>query len=1540
MKNAKKIFLLVLIVGVLFLALRGWNDEDLFTTVVRTGAKPNVVFLQDCSGSMREGIYHPDYNPNQIISDVSTTYANFTNIDDNLTRTLWHIRWYYVNGTTKRIYDANDGDDGTTDYTTIASFTSPTLVVGSLGSNIKVGDWILQYDSSDASNLAKQAVAKVTAKTGPVSSQYTLTLSDIQGTFTATRRLYIRNGSYNASYMSARVVCLYGTNIKQSNVWYDQDSENYAKWLFAKTDETQRQQISMFSLLGAHIEQRCYTDRVSPLAATNPDNTAETLLAEWNRVWPQVFPNKIAALGGDITSSAISISYSDAKASFQGYLSGFYIKIDSETMLVNSNTPGSTTVSGTLTVTRAQKNTQATSHPSGSKILIYNQAAPLSPVINEYTPASSLFSSTQHVDEPTGMVDMTWTENIDPDGNGTYHDYYRYKRVFSRIQVAREALADVATAKNKLLKVAELENTIGIGQTSFTYLMGTANFVTMDPAVATFYIKVMDPANPDDDEIMLVTGHDTTVTPHELTVTRAQNGTTAYNHNIGSAIQIYTGVRDEVIIGLFTFASTIMRQALTDFGQKNADGTYLPASYINGYLDSIWDNINATSATPLAVALADVWQYFKPGSSSSTGSDAYRTSGTDDDWQVVTKNWGFETLADGHPHPKGSPVLYWCQNNYVVVVTDGQANGDSVLKASGYGVFYNKLQRTAAPTPGEYCRWNYANGWGDLDARDTNHDTSGLYCPGNTCWLNSNSPAGTDYLDDVAYFMYHQDMFPTRKVVGGQLVTASTLYNEVDSDPYKVWDGDQNISTYTVGLTIRNDMLTETAANGHGMNFTASNYQELSDSFLSIMDSIKMREDPMMYTTYAAPKQSVTSGKYGYVAHFVPRADRSMWEGHLRRFRLGDDGNFPENIDLLDASNRGAVTATIDGVPTSVPSYQWDVETLLLGRTTARTVYTAKGDPKVRVDFNNTQIVHGDLGVDTDAKRDTIINFITNFNSTYTTYKYGDTFHFNPLLVGYPLKWKSFYDASYLSFYNHYSGVGSGSITRKEVVYVGANDGKLHCFLSETDTVLGLSGGHELWSFIPPSQLKRLQKPALNPSATSGHTYFVDGKALVKDIRVSTTYNDYRDWKTVIFFGMGLGGLSVGTDSWGPGHSYCALDVTDPMNPIFLWEFDDGYDPTSRPDGRMGLTEAKPVVVDINNGSTTFPAVILAGGYNMTEVPADSDDDGIQEYIKEEGKALYILNAATGALVKKFIYGTSITQTGDASIGYTQTNPGFTCAMTSAPAVLDKTGDGIADCIYQADTGDYHVANNRGAKIWKIECLGDPANWQVQELYQADAGQTIFISPSLGFDASYRVLVMFGTGRRSQPTEASGSLYTNLTGQFVSFFDTGSGPLPLSNANLIDITTALSTETGTSFDMKDTNGATISYGFYSNFVKGSNEILFEPSPLFLASRVYFMTFSPQGSGGGGSSDDPCSCDSADGGQHYIYNFGLSTQGSTISITSPTATPGKLLGYGALSGTEYKLYIGESNVGGFVSTATPPIELDNVFGPMLWKEDKK
>ena len=75
---------------------------------------------------------------------------------------------------------------------------------------------------------------------------------------------------------------------------------------------------------------------------------------------------------------------------------------------------------------------------------------------------------------------------------------------------------------------------------------------------------------------------------------------------------------------------------------------------------------------------------------------------------------------------------------------------------------------------------------------------------------------------------------------------------------------------------------------------------------------------------------------------------------------------------------------------------------------------------------------------------------------------------------------------------------------------------------------LGPLDGIELWSFIPPNFLPRLQYVAhsTNPSML-GHQYFVDGPVTVADAWLGTgdgTQKSPADWKTLLIFGEGRGG--------------------------------------------------------------------------------------------------------------------------------------------------------------------------------------------------------------------------------------------------------------------------------------------------------------------------------------------------------------------------------------------------------------------------------
>ncbi|MEW6532613.1 MAG: PilC/PilY family type IV pilus protein [Thermodesulfobacteriota bacterium] len=135
----------------------------------------------------------------------------------------------------------------------------------------------------------------------------------------------------------------------------------------------------------------------------------------------------------------------------------------------------------------------------------------------------------------------------------------------------------------------------------------------------------------------------------------------------------------------------------------------------------------------------------------------------------------------------------------------------------------------------------------------------------------------------------------------------------------------------------------------------------------------------------------------------------------------------------------------------------------------------------------------------------------------------------------------------------------NSNIQRKKVVYVGANDGMVHAFLmGEWDTtenrwVYAANTDHpnigkELWAYIPSNLLSEVKDLALKSYGNVGckHRTMVDlsPQAFHVYIDPDGTGPLPRSWRTVL-----LGGERGG------GDVYFALDVTDPDNPILLWEY-------------------------------------------------------------------------------------------------------------------------------------------------------------------------------------------------------------------------------------------------------------------------------------------------------------------------------------------------------------------------------------------------
>ena len=95
---------------------------------------------------------------------------------------------------------------------------------------------------------------------------------------------------------------------------------------------------------------------------------------------------------------------------------------------------------------------------------------------------------------------------------------------------------------------------------------------------------------------------------------------------------------------------------------------------------------------------------------------------------------------------------------------------------------------------------------------------------------------------------------------------------------------------------------------------------------------------------------------------------------------------------------------------------------------------------------------------------------------------------------------------------------------RLKVIYVGSNDGILHCMVAPRHRQ---GGGSELWGFIPDEVLPSLKKIVVD----NEYTFTVDGRMTAEDIYYRGGTDKF--WKTILVFGLKDG-----------GDSFYALDAT------------------------------------------------------------------------------------------------------------------------------------------------------------------------------------------------------------------------------------------------------------------------------------------------------------------------------------------------------------------------------------------------------------
>ncbi len=324
------------------------------------------------------------------------------------------------------------------------------------------------------------------------------------------------------------------------------------------------------------------------------------------------------------------------------------------------------------------------------------------------------------------------------------------------------------------------------------------------------------------------------------------------------------------------------------------------------------------------------------------------------------------------------------------------------------------------------------------------------------------------YFDDVASYLYRNDMRPDM-------------------------DGIQNVATFTVGFNVDDGNLLQVAADrGGGQYFAVSDGAGLNAALTSSFNLIAAR------VAAGAAVSVVASEDRQNNRLFRARYESQTWRGFLESFNLPyHSGDRP----------------------------LWDAGALLASRSaSSRTVFTTtNGTAFTPFTTSNAASLRSLLGAADVPEATNIITYVRGDSVPGTRsrggWKLGDIVDPAPVMVGKPTHYSEL--PGYTAFRQAHAG-------RREVVYVAANDGMLHCF--------NVEDGSELWSYIPNDQLSKL-KLLMDPAYC--HEYFLNMTPGAYDVKFGNS------WRTIL-----VGGEAQG------GNGLFALDVTspDPDSVRLLWD--------------------------------------------------------------------------------------------------------------------------------------------------------------------------------------------------------------------------------------------------------------------------------------------------------------------------------------------------------------------------------------------------
>lgn len=641
---------------------------------------------------------------------------------------------------------------------------------------------------------------------------------------------------------------------------------------------------------------------------------------------------------------------------------------------------------------------------------------------------------------------------------------------------------------------------------------------------------------------------------------------------------------------------------------------------------------------------------------------------------------------------------YSCRPNYHIMMTDGLWNNDS---------------------------FNFGN-----------IDNSSFTLPDNTKYSPKSPYADSTYntLSDLAFYYWATDARAdlTNNVPPYIPYKGDNQYFDPRNDP-ATW---QHMVTYTLGLGLTSSLINprwggstysgdfnkiengttswpaaisnspnnvydlwHAAVNSRGEFFSVDSPEAMSEAFSTILSRIADRE-----TSAAAVSLESAVTQINNEAYYA-RFSSQNWSGQLIKYNIN--------------SSTGEMTPT------------WDARNLLTNSST-RNIYFNKANSLTALTWENLpkhlqDLLNKNDNNETDSEGQNRLSYILGNRSREGTnsnnfrerdYLLGDIIHSSPVVVSKPDSLPYLMDKAagsnapgsnnqkYDDFYTEQS-------ERKKRIYVGANDGMLHGFDED---------GIERFAYIPTAAFDNLHFLSSQTYQGTRHRYFVDGPIITSDILMDI--NGQKKWRTILIGSLGAGGRAI-----------FALDVTEPGKERLLWEFN------SSNDSDLGYTFGRPIITKLHNGEW---GVILSNGYNS------ENDKG----------ALFVLNAATGSVIKKFTV-----------------NTGNLINGLSSPRAADINGDLITDYIYAGDLqgnmwrfdlydsnkstfediGSEGSISTSSADSWRIAFGGTPLyRARITNSSQQSVVQPITTAPVLvRHPSGTGYIIVFGTGKYIESSDAT-----------------------------------------------------------------------------------------------------------------------------------------------------------------------------------------